>query len=63
MLWTFGIVRGNLVYFSRFCILYKEKTGNPAPNLCNSSMEKSRHDKILQVLQTPIKMSKFKSYY
>jgi hypothetical protein len=30
MLWTFGIVRGNLVYFSRFGILYKEKSGNPA---------------------------------
>jgi hypothetical protein len=28
-LWTFGIVRGNLVYFSRFGILYQEKSGNP----------------------------------
>jgi hypothetical protein len=28
--WTFGIVRGNLVYFSRFGILYQEQTGNPA---------------------------------
>jgi hypothetical protein len=26
MLWTFGIVRGN---FSRFGILYQEKSGNP----------------------------------
>jgi hypothetical protein len=26
---TFGIVRGNLVYFSRFGILYEEKSGNP----------------------------------
>jgi hypothetical protein len=26
---TFCIVRGNLVYFSRFGILYQEKSGNP----------------------------------
>jgi hypothetical protein len=25
ILWTFGRVRGNLVYFSRFGILYQEK--------------------------------------
>jgi hypothetical protein len=30
ILWTFGIVRGNLVYFSRFVILNQEKSGNPA---------------------------------
>jgi hypothetical protein len=30
ILWTFGIVRGNLVYFSLFGILYQEKSGNPA---------------------------------
>jgi hypothetical protein len=30
ILWTFGIGRGNLVYFSRFGILYQEKSGNPA---------------------------------
>jgi hypothetical protein len=29
ILWTVDIVRGNLVYFSRFGILYKEKSGNP----------------------------------
>jgi hypothetical protein len=29
ILWTFGIVCGNLVYFSRFGILYQEKCGNP----------------------------------
>jgi hypothetical protein len=28
ILWTFGIVRGNLVYFSRFGILCQEKSGN-----------------------------------
>jgi hypothetical protein len=28
-LWTFGIVRGNLVIFSRFGILFQEKSGNP----------------------------------
>jgi hypothetical protein len=27
--WTFGIVHGNLVYISRFGILYQEKSGNP----------------------------------
>jgi hypothetical protein len=30
ILWTFGIDRDNLVYFSRFGILYREKSGNPA---------------------------------
>jgi hypothetical protein len=30
ILWTFGIVRGNLEYFSPFFgILCKEKSGNP----------------------------------
>jgi hypothetical protein len=29
ILWTLGIVRGNLVYFSRFGILYQAKSGNP----------------------------------
>jgi hypothetical protein len=31
ILCTFGIVCGNLVYFSRFGMLYKEKSGNPDP--------------------------------
>jgi hypothetical protein len=31
ILWTFGVVRGILVYFSRFGILYQEKSGNPVP--------------------------------
>jgi hypothetical protein len=30
ILWTFDTIRGNLVYFSRFSILYQEKSGNPA---------------------------------
>jgi hypothetical protein len=30
ILWMIAIVLGNLVYFSRFGILYKEKSGNPA---------------------------------
>jgi hypothetical protein len=30
ILWIFGIVCGNVVYFSRFGILYREKSGNPA---------------------------------
>jgi hypothetical protein len=29
IVWTFGIVHGNLVNFSRFGILYQEKSGNP----------------------------------
>jgi hypothetical protein len=29
ILWTFGIVRGKLVYFPRFGILSQEKSGNP----------------------------------
>jgi hypothetical protein len=29
ILWTWGIVRGNLVYISRFGILFHEKSGNP----------------------------------
>jgi hypothetical protein len=29
ILWTFDIVRGNLVYFSRFGNFYQEKSGNP----------------------------------
>jgi hypothetical protein len=31
ILWKFSIVRGNLAYFSRFGILYQEKSGNPDP--------------------------------
>jgi hypothetical protein len=29
ILWTFGIVCGNLLCISRFGILYQEKSGNP----------------------------------
>jgi hypothetical protein len=32
ILWTFGIVSGNLVYFSRFGIFYQEKSGSPGRN-------------------------------
>jgi hypothetical protein len=35
ILWTFGIVHGNLVYFSRLGILYQEKSGNPARKQCD----------------------------
>jgi hypothetical protein len=28
ILWAFGVISSNLVYFSRFGILYKEKSGN-----------------------------------
>jgi hypothetical protein len=30
ILWSWGIVRGNLVNISRFGILFQEKSGNPA---------------------------------
>jgi hypothetical protein len=30
ILWPFGITSGNLEYFSRFGILYQDKSGNPA---------------------------------
>jgi hypothetical protein len=33
ILWTFDMARGNLVYFSRFGILYQEKSGNPDLNV------------------------------
>jgi hypothetical protein len=36
ILWTCGIVCGNLVYFSRFGILYQEKSGNPAQQAANA---------------------------
>jgi hypothetical protein len=29
ILWTFGIIHNNLVHFSRFGVLYREKSGNP----------------------------------
>jgi hypothetical protein len=35
--WTFGIVRGDLVYFSRFGILHQEKSGNPG---CKQNFKK-----------------------
>jgi hypothetical protein len=38
-LWTFGIVRGNLVIFSRFGILYQEKSGNPGWKMNFSSLK------------------------
>jgi hypothetical protein len=46
ILWTFGIVRGNLVYFSRFGILYQEKSGNPD---CQQEMLSSRKRNIRKV--------------
>jgi hypothetical protein len=33
ILWTFGIFRGYMVYFSRFGMLHQEKSGNPG--CCN----------------------------
>jgi hypothetical protein len=33
ILWPFGILFGYLVHFSRFGMLYREKSGNPGPEL------------------------------
>jgi hypothetical protein len=41
ILWTFGIVRGNLVYFSRFGSLYQEKSGNPDVIIVRDKIGKS----------------------
>jgi hypothetical protein len=32
-LWPFGIFIGDLIYFSRFGMLYQEKSGNPGYDL------------------------------
>jgi hypothetical protein len=50
MLCTFGIVRCNLVYFSRFGILRKEKSGNPGAGLPN------RTRWMLDVIDPPKKL-------
>jgi hypothetical protein len=34
--WLIGIVYGHLVYFPRFGMLYKKKSGNPFSNGSNS---------------------------
>jgi hypothetical protein len=39
IIWTFSIVRGNLVSFSRFGILYQEKSGNPVADLKGLTLE------------------------
>jgi hypothetical protein len=38
ILWTFGTVCGNLVYFSPFGILNEENSGNPVSD-CSSSVK------------------------
>jgi hypothetical protein len=48
ILWTFGIVRGNLVYFSRFGILYQEKSGNPGQKE-DEKMDGSKASVFLQL--------------
>jgi hypothetical protein len=50
MLLTIGIVRGNLVSFSRFGILYKEKSGNPEV-WPDSIREKMRSDRFCEYKQ------------
>jgi hypothetical protein len=47
ILWTFGRVRGNLVYFSRFGILYQEKSGNPVEYLCTCACVKYKKIEIV----------------
>jgi hypothetical protein len=44
ILWTFGIVHGDLVYFSRLGILYQEKSGNPdLQNVLSSAQRNLKH--------------------
>jgi hypothetical protein len=43
ILLTIGIVRGNLVSFPRFGILYQEKSGNPAGHCFYTEQNKTRH--------------------
>jgi hypothetical protein len=44
ILWTFGIVRGHMVYFSRLSILYQEKSGNPG---CEQHSVKRSEQRLL----------------
>jgi hypothetical protein len=48
ILWTFGIVCGDLVYVSRFVILYQEKSGNPG--LHNTKLKFLRTFQIVGLL-------------
>jgi hypothetical protein len=41
ILWTFGIVRGNVVYFSHFGILYEEKS-------CINTLNTSANDVLTE---------------
>jgi hypothetical protein len=50
MLLTIGIVRGNLVSFYRFGILYQEKSGNPGV-WPDSIREKMRSDRFCEYKQ------------
>jgi hypothetical protein len=61
ILWTFGIVRGNLVYFSRFGIMYREKSGNPETNRRRRGRTSFRFFSILKIQQFEKKISSMKS--
>jgi hypothetical protein len=51
ILWTFGTVRGNLVHFSRFSILYQEKSGNPASSVISNVCRISSSENVSTVHQ------------
>jgi hypothetical protein len=44
--WTFGIVRGNLVYFSRFGFLYQEKIWQPWSLRQDSKLSVSKQNRM-----------------
>jgi hypothetical protein len=54
ILWAFGIVRGNLVNFSRFGILYQEKSGNPADDHLASNAGRRKKTAIGPLLTLPV---------
>jgi hypothetical protein len=59
ILWPFGILCGNLVYFSPFGVLDQEKSGNPAPSSIWSPWKTSNSDVKIVVKQGFYKMSGF----
>jgi hypothetical protein len=55
ILWTFGIVRGNLVYFSRFGILYEDKSGNPENDFFQPFWQRSKISIVFLIIVAQFK--------